>query len=123
MKPDRVRQNWEGGTIAIRRDAFFDLGGYDEGFVGWGGEDNEFFDRCKHVGHLTFGHVPFVHLWHAPQTDKHIDDNRNITTVLESRIKIPTAERIAELTQRNMGNPVCPDPSNGYRETTDNTTF
>lgn len=116
MKPDRVRQNWEGGTIAIRRDAFFDLGGYDEGFVGWGGEDNEFFDRCKHVGHLTFGHVPFVHLWHAPQSDKHIDDNKNITRVLEARISIPATERIAELTLRNFGSTTLPDPSSGYRD-------
>ncbi|GEM_PF-2429160 len=93
------------------------LGGYDEGFVGWGGEDNEFFDRCKHIGHLTFGYVPFTHLWHAPQSDKHIDDNKNITRVLEARVSIPTAERIAELTQRKFGSATLPDPSSGYRDT------
>ena len=47
MTPKRVLQNWKGGTIAVARDAFFQLGGFDEGFVDWGGEDDEFFDRCR----------------------------------------------------------------------------
>ena len=37
----------QGGTIALEREAYFEIGGYDECFVGWGGEDNEFFQRCQ----------------------------------------------------------------------------
>ncbi|MBB3206287.1 hypothetical protein FHS27_002096 [Rhodopirellula rubra] len=117
MQPECVRQNWEGGTIAIRRDAFFGLGGYDEGFVGWGGEDNEFFDRCKHIGHLTFGHVPFVHLWHAPQSDKFAVNNPNTTIALKSRLQISVPERIDELKKRDFGNRQTPSLPKGYRDT------
>jgi hypothetical protein len=116
FQPERVRQNWEGGTIAVRRDAFFDLGGYDEAFVGWGGEDNEFFDRCAAVKHLRFGFVPFVHLWHPAQSDKHVANNRNITHALDTRLAMPVEQRTAELSQRKFGNPLKPDPLVGYRE-------
>lgn len=114
--PERVRQNWEGGTIAIRRDAFFELGGYDEAFVGWGGEDNEFFDRCTAVGHDRFGDVPFVHLWHRPQQDKDHSKNVNINTVLSARLQIPVKERIEELKRRRFGDTCRPDPVAGYRD-------
>ena len=116
IRPERVRQNWEGGTIAIRRDAFFDIGGYDEAFVGWGGEDNEFYNRCSNVGHLKFGFLPFIHLWHTPQADKHISDNRNITQALHERLKIPIVDRIEELKRRNFGDPQTPNPIRGYRD-------
>ena len=44
MRPILIFQNWKGGTIAIRKDAFTSIGGFDEGFVDWGGEDDEFYD-------------------------------------------------------------------------------
>lgn len=116
--PQRVRQNWEGGTIAVRRKAFIDLGGYDEAFVGWGGEDNEFFDRCREVGHLRYGFVPFIHLWHPPQPDKHSFNNPNVTDALERRLKISAADRIRELKQRDFGNTHSPTPEQGYRDAT-----
>lgn len=112
--PDRVRQNWEGGTIAVMRDRFFEIGGFDEAFVGWGGEDNEFFDRCGAIGHLTFGDVPFVHLWHPEQSDKHAPCNRNINTVLADRLGMDVIERIAQLRSRKFGTPEHPDPAFGY---------
>lgn len=121
LQPDRVRQNWEGGTIAVRRDAFFELGGYDEAFVGWGGEDNEFFNRCSAVGHLQFGFMPFVHLWHPAQTDKHTTDNLNISHVLDARLAIPAQDRMHELKRRNFGNSQRPDPLTGYRDNTSST--
>ncbi|MEQ9409410.1 MAG: galactosyltransferase-related protein [Fuerstiella sp.] len=116
FQPERIRQNWEGGTIAVRREAFFELGGYDEAFVGWGGEDNEFFNRCRAVGHLTYGFVPFVHLWHQSQPDKHRSDNPNITHALDDRIRMPAAQRMAELQQRRFGDAQQPDPLTGYRD-------
>lgn len=112
--PDLVFQNWKGGTIAIRKDAFEAIGGFDEGFVDWGGEDDEFFDRCAEVGHCRAGYLPFVHLWHAPQTGRMAAGNANIARVLPSRLAIPKNLRVAELRGRAWGCTNGPDPRNRY---------
>jgi len=113
--PERVFQNWKGGTIAVRRDAFFDLGGFDEGFVDWGGEDDEFYDRCSGLRHCRFGYIPFIHLWHRPQQGRKLIDNPNISRIMPWRMQIPVADRIAELTSRDFGNPSGPDPLLSYK--------
>lgn len=114
---DYVTQNWKGGTIAVRRKAFFDIGGFDEGFVDWGGEDDEFFERCSHVGHFRFGYIPFVHLWHPPQSLKLQVANPNIHRVLPSRYSLTISQRVVELSARSFGNPSEPDPKLGYKDT------
>ena len=92
--PERVRQNWQGGTVAIRKKAFFSIGGFDERFVGWGGEDNEFFDRCRLLNAYRFGYLPFIHLWHPPQNTKtHSLDNPNIA-LLNNLLEIPPQKRV-----------------------------
>lgn len=96
-----------GGSIAIRRDAFLRVGGMDEEFVGWGGEDNEFWERIQTLNVWPFGCLPYVHLWHPAQTGKYQDDNptlirhRRLTTVH------PT-ERIQRLRCAPFGTPVGP---------------
>lgn len=112
--PDLVLQNWKGGTVAIRRSSFFEIGGFDEGFVDWGGEDDELFDRCSALRNQTFGFIPFVHLWHVPQVGQRAADNVNINTVLPARLGIPVPERIAELNARSWGQPSGPDPARSY---------
>lgn len=112
--PTSVYQNWKGGTIAILRDAFFDLGGFDEGFVDWGGEDDEFHDRCGTLRHCRDGYLPFVHLWHAPQAGRTMAGNPNTSQVLPSRLAMPRHERIAEMNARAWGNPAMPDPGVRY---------
>lgn len=68
--PERVRQNWKGGTLAITKQAFFQIGGFDERFTGWSGEDREFYDRCLVLNGYRFGYLPFIHLWHPEQSSK-----------------------------------------------------
>lgn len=66
-----VVQNLEaGGSVAVTARAFEALGGFDEGFVGWGGEDNEFWERAQTKRVYPWGYLPLVHLWHAPQAGK-----------------------------------------------------
>ena len=113
--PQRVLQNFKGGTIAVTREHFFDIGGFDEGFVDWGGEDDEFYNRCGARQHLRFGYLPFVHLWHAPQHDRIKPDNLNVSLVLPRRLAIPAAERISELYARDFGNMQRPDPHTAYK--------
>ena len=112
--PSSVFQNWKGGTIAIERNAFFRIGGFDEGFVDWGGEDDEFYDRCAEVGHCRAGYLPFVHLWHPPQALRHASDNINTGRVLPARLATPRVDRVAELARRAWGNPRMPDPAASY---------
>ena len=113
--PTRVLQNFKGGTIAVRRSVFFEIGGFDEGFVGWGGEDDEFYDRCGARRHCRFGYLPLVHLWHAPQPDRIKPDNLNVSQVLPRRLGIPAEKRIAELRSREFGNIDGPEPLESYK--------
>jgi hypothetical protein len=101
--PTMVFQNWKGGTIAIRRDAFFATGGYDESFVNWGGEDDEFYDRLADIGHCRSGYLPFVHLWHRPQANKADAMALNAGIRLPNRLAMVRSQRIAELLQRQTG--------------------
>jgi len=113
--PVMAFQNWKGGTIAVTREAFSAIGGFDEGFVDWGGEDDEFFDRCGAIGHCRNGFLPFVHLWHPPQPDRKASSNPNIAHVMPRRMAIPHQPRIEELQARNWGDPARPDPLLGYK--------
>lgn len=92
-----VVQNARGGSIAASRDAYFAIGGFDEAFVGWGGEDVDFWERAAaHGGVYTFGYLPLIHLWHPPQTGKAQPDSPAVRRYHEIRT-IPAEERIRRL--------------------------
>jgi hypothetical protein len=97
--PLLVVQNTEGGTLAMARRTYFEIGGHDEGFVGWGGEDNEMLDRCRTRKIHDHAYLPLVHLHHAAQPRN--DASR--TAYFEARMKIPAEDRIRELTARGFG--------------------
>lgn len=103
VKTRVVVQNLEGGgSLAVDREAFFELGGFDEEFVGWGGEDNEFWERSHLRAVWSYGYLPIVHLWHAPQPEKG-DPGRSTMALLDRRTGIPAPERVRELTGRDFG--------------------
>ena len=103
--PEAVVQNLEaGGSVAITRDAYFAIGGFDESFVGWGGEDNEFWERAQTRLVWPYGYLPIVHAWHSAQAGK-FDSQRSTGTLYDARSAIPATERIAELRLRDFGNP------------------
>jgi hypothetical protein len=107
VAPELCRQNCQGVTVAIERKTYFDLGGHDEAFVGWGGEDNELFDRLRSVRLHDHAYLPLVHLYHGPQPDKGaVNPN---TPYFESRMRLPACQRVAELSQRNFGSIDGPD--------------
>jgi len=92
-----IVQNLEaGGSMAITAAAYRDLGGMDEAFCGWGGEDNEFWDRCLSLPTWIWGYEPIVHLWHSSQPLKQTADNPNIRRAREV-MAIPVQERIRAL--------------------------
>jgi len=103
--PQVVVQNLEaGGSVAITRKAYDQIGGMDESFIGWGSEDNEFWERAQTLKIWPFGYLPIVHLWHAPQSGK-FNTDRSTTKLYEERSAIPVIDRIVELTARDFGNP------------------
>lgn len=106
--PENVLQNAQGGSIAVTRDAFFDIGGFDESFVGWGGEDNEFWERAETTKTVNaFGYLPFVHLWHAPQAGRQSAEAPAVRRYHELK-DVPAEERIRRLRQRDWGSPLRP---------------
>jgi hypothetical protein len=106
--PENVLQNALGGSIAVTRDAFFDVGGFDESFVGWGGEDNEFWERAETTKAVNaFGYLPFAHLWHAPQSGKQSAVAPAVRRYHELK-DVPAEARIEKLRRRDWGSPLRP---------------
>ena len=100
ITPTRVNQNWRGGTLAIRKDAYFRIGGFDERFTGWTGEDVEFYDRCLVLGGWRFGYLPFIHLWHAPQETKFSQARETSLQFTDKVMSTPREQRVRELVDR-----------------------
>ncbi|HRW64689.1 MAG TPA: galactosyltransferase-related protein [Candidatus Competibacter sp.] len=95
--PETIVQNLEaGGSIAITREGYERIGGFDEAFVGWGGEDNEFWERAHTLKVWPYGYLSLVHLWHPSQPGKYQPDNPTLRRHRELS-EIPANERIARL--------------------------
>jgi hypothetical protein len=96
--PERILQNATGGgSLCISRAAYDAIGGFDEGFVGWGGEDVDFWDRAQTRRVWPYAHLPFIHLWHAPQPNKTPAKDSLAMHRLAEVSQLPVAERIARL--------------------------
>lgn len=58
--------NFSGGMVIMRSGLFYSIGGWDEGFEGWGGEDNAMSEKLNHIEalkvHIT--DVDMIHLKH-----------------------------------------------------------
>jgi hypothetical protein len=106
--PEVIVQNLEGGgSVAITRSGFDRIGGMDESFMGWGGEDNEFWERAQTLRVWPWANLPIVHLWHAAQPGKH-EPNNPIWAHYHFCSSIPSNKRIAHLRLLNQGNMVGP---------------
>lgn len=101
--PALVVQHLDGGSTAARRDAYHSIGGFDESYVGWGGEDNDFLDRAEFAGGVyRFGYVPILHLDHPPQPGKSALNSGAIRRYRAMEIVDP-GERIARLRAIEQG--------------------
>lgn len=105
--PLAIMQNSEGGgSIAITRDAYHRIGGMDESFIGWGGEDNEFWERALTLKVWSYGFLPLAHLWHPAQAGKY-QPNNQASKHYKTLSETPAEARIGRLqlidTGRNSG--------------------
>ncbi|MCA9052376.1 MAG: glycosyltransferase, partial [Planctomycetaceae bacterium] len=86
--------------IAVRRDAYWAIGGHDESFWGWGGEDNEFVSRLQTLRLSSAGFLPVIHLWHASAVATGSGRNQEL---LKDRLAVPAIERIRSLSVTSLG--------------------
>ena len=83
--------------IALRAATYWEIGGHDENYEGWGGEDCEFLERLRTRRIAEGGWMPVVHAWHAPAVQK-LSGHRN--RELHSRVTaVEVEERITQLVQ------------------------
>lgn len=81
--------------LALRRTTYWEIGGHDEAYAGWGGEDSEFLDRLRTRAIAEGGWMPVLHAWHAPAPKK-ADGDRN-RSLHEAKLRQPAAQRIRDL--------------------------
>ena len=70
QRAERVSTTAKGGALWVHRETFWQVGGFDEEYVGWGGEDDDFHMRLECVQHVPrLVGWPLLHLWH-PKGDR-----------------------------------------------------
>jgi hypothetical protein len=118
-RPDQALPNREGqgeyvvfggGLFLIQREWLVRLGGFDERFRGWGGEDDAMTQKLRRAGveAMQLDGPPAVHLWHprSPETTfghAHYADN---VRLLDAYQAYSDAEftRLCEVGRQLMGN-------------------
>jgi len=67
-----------GCNMAIWRDDLVAINGFDEAYIGWGGEDSDIGSRLYHLGRprkFVYGHAIVYHLNHPPLSRDSFRDN------------------------------------------------
>jgi hypothetical protein len=101
-KPDYIVENLEaGGSVAITKSGFIQIGGMDKAFIGWGGEDNEFWWRCASLKRWIWGFSSVIHLWHNSQPLKGVNENKNVE-MAKNIVTNNRGQRIRELRELNF---------------------
>ena len=87
--------------LAVTRECYLEIGGHDEGFYGWGGEDDEFMDRLRtrKVGEGAV--LPIVHLWHSSAA--HGEAKSRNAALLQHLLAVPSEDRIDRMRCLGMG--------------------
>ena len=101
---ERVVGYFEGGSIACTTKAYWNVGGFNEDFWGYGVEDCEFYNRLslnsKWYEQRTFD---FLHLWHGRVSGW--NNHHNINKELGNRIiQMPMSDRILRQKQQLRNN-------------------
>lgn len=99
ISSDRIVNYYEGGSLAIRKQAYIKIGGFCEKFIGYGCEDCEFYHRMTiGTNNYTIRSIDLFHLWHdrtSGWTEKH-EINKQIQ---EKLFKMDQKALMKELSQ------------------------
>ena len=101
---------YAGGLFLVRRSLFFKVAGFDERFIGWGGEDDAMTSRLQASGELLGGieHLPALHLWHPrliPQLQGQDDYSQNLRILADYKRYTPQQyQRLFEVQRCIMAN-------------------
>ncbi len=112
--PNREEQGervvFAGGLFVIHRDTYLTLGGFDERFVGWGGEDDAMTVKLERAGvQLSeIGDEAALHLWHPRSREStyeqpHYEANRRLLADYATYTELEFA-RLCEVQRQVMGN-------------------
>ena len=100
-----------GGLFVIRRDPYLRVGGFDERFRGWGGEDDAMTLKLGRTGMrlAECGEFPALHLWHPrePETTQgqpHYTANRQLLADYAA-YRDDELARLCEVQRQVIGNP------------------
>jgi hypothetical protein len=99
---DNQRINLCGGVVVFSRDAFERVGGWDEDFVGWGGEDDMMTFKVEAAG-LKAASMPYrcYHLWHHRSPPDPVQYSKTLG-LLRSRVAIGGAA-VLEIAAKSFG--------------------
>lgn len=98
---ERTVGYYEGGSLACTREAYLKVGGFYEGFKGYGMEDCEFFNRLKSMTKFNDTRsLVLFHLWHGRTLgwNRHHSNNKSIAKEFS---KIPIAQQL-EFLRRDL---------------------
>ncbi|GAA3638397.1 glycosyltransferase [Kineosporia mesophila] len=106
VRDDRHELAWT-TSLALRRDSFDRIGGFDERFSGYGGEDTDFAVRAKQAGLGVWwsGDAVAYHQYHASQSPPipHLDDIvRNASLFADLHGWYPMRGWLEEFRQRDL---------------------
>lgn len=79
-----------GGLLAIHRDDYITVNGFDEKFIGWGNEDDDMgrrLHRAGIIGRNAFIDEYAIHLWHPPHHLNGERVNKEYTITRKSQIR------------------------------------
>jgi len=70
-----------GGSLLVRKNFYLKIGGMDERFFGWGGEDNAFYAKAAKLGRMTrvspVVGMTLLHHYHKPAPKSHSNNHIN----------------------------------------------
>lgn len=98
---ERMIGYFEGGSLAIRKSSFWNIGAFNEDYWGYGCEDCDFYSRAKSLTTwLSNEDFDLVHLWHSRVSNW--DDHHNENKKLEARLSLLPIEKRIELQQKQI---------------------